>query len=180
MDFVVRRQRGDDAAEVREVLTAAFADGGHVADLADALRARKDQQRSLVAVDDHDRIVGHVHLSASWVDAPTRLVEVLTLSPLGVAPASQRQGIGTALVSEALAAAEEVRAPLVFLEGDPRYYGRFGWRSASELGFTRPSVRVPLAGFQAFPLASYDPAIMSGALVYNDTFWSHDCVGLRN
>jgi len=185
----VRRQRGDDAAAVRDVLTAAFADTGQVAGLAEALRARTDRQGSLVAVeqavdagDDEgvDRVVGAVHLSISWVDAPTRLVEVLTLSPLAVAPAYQRRGVGAALAGAAVAAAGELQAPLVILEGDPRYYGRLGWRPASGLGFTRPSVRIPDAGFQVFPLASYDPATMSGALVYNDTFWSLDFVGLRN
>lgn len=181
MTIEVRRQRPDDD-QVQDVLTAAFADDGHVAELAAALRARPDIQASIVAVvaaGDGDRVVGHVHLSVSWVDAPSRLIEVLTLSPLGVDPARQRDGIGTALVVAATETAAQLGAPLVFLEGDPAYYGRLGWRPATGMGFRRPSVRIPEVAFQAYPLATYDPVTMSGALVYNDTFWSYDCVGLR-
>jgi len=175
----VRCQRDDDAVAVRRVITAAFGDRGEVANLAAALRARPDRQCSLVAVAD-ERIIGHTHLSVSWVDAPTRLVEVLTLSPLAVDPSSQGRGVGSALVRRAQEEAGQLGAPVLFLEGDPRYYGRFGWQGATRLGFVRPSVRIPDAGFQAFLLETYDPATMSGPLVYNDTFWSHDMVGLRD
>src|SRR4051812_36949768 len=66
MEFAVRRQRPEDDAAVRQVVTAAFGDRGRVADLAEALRARRDRQCSLVAVAG-DRVVGHTHLSISWV-----------------------------------------------------------------------------------------------------------------
>jgi putative acetyltransferase len=53
---------------------------------------------------------------------------VLVLSPLGVRPEHQRQGIGTRLIEEALNAAEATGAPLLFLEGSPGYYRRRGFR----------------------------------------------------
>jgi len=53
-----------------------------------------------------------------------------------------------------------------------------GFVAASPLGFTAPSVRIPLPGFQVVVLPAYDPS-MTGALVYADTFWAMDCVGLR-
>ena len=34
--------------------------------------------------------------------------------------------------------------PLVFLEGSPAYYSRFGFVTATDLGFRRPSRRIPL------------------------------------
>ncbi|MET9725048.1 GNAT family N-acetyltransferase [Streptomyces zaomyceticus] len=45
-----------------------------------------------------------------------RIVDVLSLSPLGVIPEFRRQGIGTRLVAQALEAADSRRVPLVFLE----------------------------------------------------------------
>lgn len=42
MVFEVRPQLPEDARAVCQVITDAFADGGHVADLAEALRARSD------------------------------------------------------------------------------------------------------------------------------------------
>jgi putative acetyltransferase len=175
--MVIRAQRADDDAAVRQLITAAFGDDGLVADLAAALRARPDRGRSLVA-EKQGEIVGHVQLSTSWVDAPQQLVDVLVLSPLGVAPEHQRQGVGRALVAAALAEAASMGAPLVFLEGDPGYYAQLGWEPGGGRGFTPPSVRIPDAAFQVVVLPSWQPS-MVGALVYNDTFWSHDCVGLR-
>ena len=147
-----------------------------VAELADAL-AERDDGVALVAVEG-SRVVGYVGLSGSWIDAPDRLVDVLVLSPLGVVPDRQRQGVGRALIAGAVAAATRAGAPLLFLEGDPAYYRQFGFVRASSVGFAAPSVRVPDSGFQVLPLPSYDPSVR-GALVYNETFWAYDYVGLR-
>jgi putative acetyltransferase len=66
----------------------------------------------------------------------------------------------------------------VFLEGDPGYYSRLGFERADELVFRKPSLWIPDAAFQVFRLPSYE-AWMTGALVYAQTFWDHDAVGLR-
>ena len=159
------------------MLTEAFRDDGQVARLAEALRSRPDAGAAFVAEQDGE-VVGEVQLSISWVDAASELVAVFVLSPLGVLPAHQRKGVGRALVDAAVAEAEQRGVPLVFLEGDPRYYARLGWEQASAFGFTAPSARIPDPGFQVVRLAGWQPW-MTGALVYNDTFWSLDFVGLR-
>jgi putative acetyltransferase len=68
--------------------------------------------------------------------------------------------------------------PLVFLEGSPAYYSRFGFEPGGELGFRKPSLRIPDAAFQALRLPAYEPW-MTGTLVYSEPFWRHDSVGLR-
>ena len=73
-------QRPEDDSAVRRLLTVAFHDDGRVAGLAEALRARPEPGAALVAVDGTSGIVGHVQLSASWVGAPERLVDVSVLS----------------------------------------------------------------------------------------------------
>ncbi|HEY3507423.1 MAG TPA: N-acetyltransferase [Actinocatenispora sp.] len=175
----IRTEVDTDRAAVRAVHKAAFADDGRVADLADALRAAPAPlpPTGLVATDGTD-VVGHVLLSASRLDAPRRLVDVLVLSPLGVRPDHRRRGLGTALVDRALAAADHAGVPLVFLEGDPGYYRRRGFDRADELGFRSPSLRIPAPAFQVARLSAYEPW-MTGTMVYSDTFWAHDCVGLR-
>jgi putative acetyltransferase len=179
-DVVIRPERGPDREAVRDVHTLAFGDGGHVAALVDALRAGPAPLAALSFVaTTENRVVGHVMLSASRLDAPSRLVDVYVLSPLGVLPEFQRRGIGTALVREALAAAGERAVPLVFLEGAPAYYGRRGFERADVLGFRAPSLRIPPAGFQVARLPGCQPW-MTGTLVYSDTFWAFDCVGLRD
>ncbi len=179
MAIAIRPQRPEDDSAVRRVVTAAFEDDGRVAAMAEALRGRLDRGAALVAVDGKSGILGHAQVSVSWIDARDPLVEVLVLSPLAVAPTHQSRGIGSRLLAAAREAAESVGAPLLFLEGDPGYYSARGWRPAGELGFTPPSARVPGPAFQVVTLRGYDPTAMRGALIYNDTFWSYDCVGLR-
>jgi putative acetyltransferase len=176
MAVTIRPRTGDDAAAVADLLARAFADEPAIVGLEQALSGRPDSW-SLVAVSD-DVVVGHVRLTRGWVDAPDRVVDVLVLGPLSVSPERQRQGIGGGLLVEALAWAERLEAPAVFLEGDPGYYGRQGWRPAADIGVTPPSERIPAPGCQVATLSRYDPTIR-GRLVYADTFWAHDCVGLR-
>lgn len=205
----LRRQAPADVELVREVVDAAFGGRevgaltvalaqrygttgflAHVPTAQDeALRAARDRPKAGDAetkpaasdpVRRGDRtLVGHVGLSRGWLDAPSRLVDVLVLSPLSVVPEWQRQGIGRALVEAATEEARRQGAPLLFLEGDPAYYSRVGFSPAVPLGLTAPSVRIPEAAFQVVVLPSYEPW-MTGALVYSDVFWSHDCVGLRD
>jgi putative acetyltransferase len=165
-----------DPAAVREVHTAAFKDDGRVADLADALRS-DPATLSLVAIQDGE-VAGNVMFSRCLLDAPQRLVEVRTLSPLGVRPAHQRRGVGRELIRQGLAEMDALGVPLVFLEGDPRYYRTSGFRAGHELGFRKPSLRIPDAGFQVYPLSAYEPW-MTGTFVYSAVFWEHDSVGLR-
>jgi putative acetyltransferase len=132
---------------------------------------------SLVAEVD-DVPVGHVMLTPGLLDAPPRLVEVHVLSPLGVLASHRRTGVGRALVEAGLAEARAREVPVVFLEGDPSYYSRLGFVRGGPLGFRKPSLRIPDAAFQAYPLPAYE-AWMTGTLVYPEVFWRLDAVGLR-
>lgn len=157
----------------------AFGDGERVPTLVDALRAAPTSLAplSLVATVG-ERVVGHVMLTACWVDALPRLVDVFSLSPLGVLPEFQGQGIGTRLVADALAGADRRGIALVFLEGSPLYYGKRGFADATTSGFRPPSLRYPPGAFQVAKLSSYEEW-MTGTFVYCDVFWAQDCVGLR-
>ena len=172
----IRTQVAADAVDVRQLLEQAFADEPEVVGLEAALAERADSWGWVAVLD--GTIVGHVRLTRGWVDAPPELVVVLVLSPLSVSREHQGQGVGRALVTHAVQEAERQGVPAVFLEGDPRYYSRLGWRPAADLGVAPPSDRIPAPACQAVRLPSYEPW-MRGSLVYADTFWEHDCVGLR-
>ncbi|WP_026922591.1 GNAT family N-acetyltransferase [Glycomyces arizonensis] len=177
----IREERAADAAAVRGVHETAFGgDGAKVADLNDALRATLAESAglSLVAIEGGE-VVGHVLFTTSLLDAPRRLAEVQVLSPVGVRPEKQRRGVGSALIRRGLEILDERSVPLVFLEGDPAYYRRLGFRPGGGLGFRKPSLRIPDAAFQVYPLAAHEPW-MTGTLVYSPVFWQHDCVGLRD
>jgi putative acetyltransferase len=174
---IVRPERTADHDAVREVVRRAFGEDG-VAALLDDLRANPAWLDLSFVAEDGGEVVGHVSLTRAWVDDPRSVVEVLVLSPLSVRPDRQRAGVGRALVSAALAAAAEREEPLVFLEGDPRYYSLLGFVPAGPLGFTAPSPRIPERAFQVWPTPAYRGGL-SGSLVYPDVFWRHDAVGLR-
>lgn len=133
---VVRRARDEDAGTIEAVLNEAFAPDARPAALVRALRASEAHlpDLELVAVLD-ELVVGHVLVSrAHVVDASGCRHPVLALSPLSVQVARQRQGIGGALVREALARADAALEPIVTVEGHPSYYPRFGFELAAGLG----------------------------------------------
>jgi putative acetyltransferase len=164
---------------VRALSIAAFGDDPGIGDLLDALRDSWawDDALSFVAVDD-DELVGHVLYSHSMLDAPSRLVDVLVLGPIGVLPDLQRRGIGGRLITSTLDVLAERSEPLVFLEGHPTYYPRFGFEPGARLGFVAPSLRIPPDAFMVYRLPGHQPW-MTGTLVYPDAIWRADAVGLR-
>ena len=177
----IREERPDDHDRVRVVQNAAFAhDEGRVGNLVDALRdgLSRSEGLSLVATD-NDIVVGHVMFTRCLLDAPQRLVDVQVLSPVGVLPALQRQGIGSMLITTGLEMLDARGVPLVFLEGSPTYYRRFGFVAGAELDFVKPSLRIPDEAFQVKLLHSYE-SWMTGTLVYSQIFWDLDLVGLRD
>jgi len=179
--MILRAELPGDRAQVRDIHLRAFGDHGRlVADLVQSLREtiRDDNGLSLVA-EEAGRAVGHIMFTGSLLDAPRRLVGVQVLSPLAVIPEYQKRGIGSALVREGLRISQQREVPLVFLEGDPGYYARFGFLPGGEHGFRKPSLRIPDAAFQVIRLPRYEPW-MTGTLVYAEPFWRHDAVGLRD
>jgi putative acetyltransferase len=173
-----RLERPGDEGEVRGVVRAAFGDSEGVERIVDDLRT-SDAWTGLSFVAEHEgRVAGHVLFTRSLLDAPDRLVPVLVLSPLAVLPVLQERGIGSALVRYALGELEDRPEPLVFLEGSPAYYARFGFLPGADIGFRRPSRRVPRAAFQVMRLPAYEDW-MTGTLVYHRIWWDHDAVGLR-
>jgi putative acetyltransferase len=167
---------GDDILRVIEEAFAA--EGPAVAALWRDIEASGRVLSSLVA--DHEgELAGHVGLSPAWVDARRALVDVWVLSPLSVLPDHQRRGIGGALVAAAVEAARGAGAPLLFLEGDPGFYGARGFERASEHGFLAATDRTPDPGFQVVRFAPAEDW-MTGRLVYPDVWWRHDAAGLRD
>lgn len=173
----IRPQRSNELPAVVAVVSEAFG-RPVVAELVSQLQAMDDPASVSLVAELDGEIVGHVQLSPCWVDAPDRLVEVLSLSPLSVLPRYQGHGIGGRLVREALQAARQAWWPLVFLEGSPDYYSRSGFEAAHRRGFLRPSPRIPEEAFQVAVLPDWEPW-MTGGFVYTDVFWKLDCVGLR-
>jgi putative acetyltransferase len=141
--MIVRDAKPSDENAIYQVVFSAF---GRVAEarLVGDLDRAGDVVIALVAEED-GHIVGHVLLSR--MSASFR---ALALGPVSVAVEKQRKGIGSALIWTAIKRARNEGWIGIFVLGDPKYYGRFGFNAEDAAGFT-----TPYAGsrFTVLPLA---------------------------
>ena len=174
----VREAAPEDRDVVRAVVASAYG-GERIAGLLDDLRESKVWLDVAFVAEERDKVVAAVCYSRAWLDAPTKLFEVLVLAPVAVLPDRQRAGVGSLLVEESLRRIERRNEPLVFVEGDPGFFSRVGFVQGFELHFEPPSTRVPDHAFQVATLPGYDQQAMTGRLVYPEVWWQHDAVGVR-
>lgn len=120
-----------DDLEITSVITAAFGRADE-ATLVRLLTRDGDAVISLAATED-ETIIGHVLMSRMRAPFPA-----LGLAPVSVLPAHQSQGVGAALIREAITQAMETDAAAIFVLGDERYYARFGFDVAAAAGFSCP------------------------------------------
>ncbi|MBN8966077.1 MAG: N-acetyltransferase [Rhizobiales bacterium] len=160
-DLAIRAERSGDERGVRAVLEAAFG-GSAEADLAEWLRTDGDLILALVAERRGD-IAGFIAFPRLSIELDRRVIPVAGLAPVGVRPEMQRQGIGCALIRAGLAQLKDRAEALVFVLGDPAYYGRFGFAATD--GF---SSRYAGPHFQALRLAPDAPR--AGRVVYPGAF----------
>jgi putative acetyltransferase len=161
-DVAIEPERPADYAAVDAVVRQAFDSQPAVADMVTAIRRSPRYRPGLALVArSGTETVGFVMLSGTdLVDRNGDRREVLTLTPLAVAPTHQRCGIGSALVCVALASAERLGEPLVVLEGSPGFYGRLGFRFAGDHGITIDVPEwAPREAAQVFLLPTHGPAI---------------------
>jgi putative acetyltransferase len=162
----IRPETDADHTAIRAVVAAAFG-SRFEADLVDAIRATDRFVPGLSLLAEVDGVVAG-HVLVSYVDLEPGSVRVLQVAPLAVAPAHQRQGVGSALMNEAIRLVEARREPLLLVEGDPRYYSRFGFRRSDECGIESPADVEPQY-LMVRRLDAYDPLIR-GRLVYPEAF----------
>jgi putative acetyltransferase len=146
---IVRPERSQDEPAVRALVQAAF--GRELeADLVERLRADPDLLLSLVAEQD-GAVCGQIMFSRLGSDAGLALAQ---LSPLAVAPALQRTGIGAALVEAGLAACHSLGLDGVVVLGHPDYYPRFGFSAEAARAMVSP-----FAGQASFMALALRPGV---------------------
>ena len=125
-----------DAAAVRAVHLAAFPDATE-ADLVERLQRDGDAVLSLVA-EEEERVVGHILISRMTAEADGRSFRAVGLAPVAVLPEHLRRGIGGRLIRHALERLAAEGEEIVFLVGEPDYYRRFGFETATAAPFASP------------------------------------------
>jgi putative acetyltransferase len=171
MDVVViRTETEDDRQAIADVVERGFGSPAE-ARLVEAIRASPEYiaELALVALVD-DRVVGHVMISRCRLIGDGTERGIVMLSPLAVDPSQQGHGVGAALVRAVCDRADALGEPIVVLEGDPRYYSRFGFGPAAEHGITLPLPDwAPPAAAQVLRLSHDDPSIR-GTVIYPESF----------
>ena len=113
-----------------------------------------------LVVQDKESIIGHIAFSPIKVNGKD--VGWYGLGPVSVMPAYQSQGIGAALIQEAMSQLKQKGIKGVVLLGEPDYYTQFGFNAHP--GLTFPGVpeeyflALPLHGVPACGEVSYHPA----------------------
>ncbi|MFH1805257.1 MAG: N-acetyltransferase [Pseudomonadota bacterium] len=160
--MLIRNETVDDIPAIRRVVTEALmmlAQSTRTeADIVERLRTDGALILSLVA-EDAGEVIGY--LAASMAQIGTQEDWGL-IGPLAVLPSRHRQGIGTALMAEAL---RRLRATSrgAALVGDPAYYSRFGFRVFPGLTVTG----CPPEVVQALPFDNIEP---HGELIHHPAF----------
>ena len=139
----IRQETAGDGPTIKDLITAAF----HRSDEAMLVARRRndgDAVLSLVA-EDKGQITGHILLSR--MKAPFK---ALGLAPVSVHPSAQNQGIGSALIHQAIEICKGDGWDAIFVLGELQYYSRFGF----EVGLAA-SFQSPYAGpyFMVLPLS---------------------------
>lgn len=138
--MTIRPERAGEADAIRAVNDAAF--GGSVEGrIVDDIRGtdRWIDGGSLVAEDPTSAIVGHLLLSeGDLVRDDGSVRRIWMLGPVAVLPPRQRQGIGSALMKQAIGLAVSRAQPVICLLGHASYYPRFGFEPARSIGIEPP------------------------------------------
>lgn len=129
----IRPAETKDADAIGAVHRAAFPEPAE-AELVATIVREGEAVVSLVA-DEDGTVIGHVLLSRMRVKGDGRAYRAVALGPIAILPEQQGKGIGSALIESALGVARTTGEYLVFVIGEPAFYGRFGFAAATALPF---------------------------------------------
>jgi len=150
----IRIATNQDRDAIQRVHLCAFPEGERelVSRLAVDLLAEATTPRTISLVaETAGLVVGHAALSPVIIDHNDEFSGYI-LAPLGVMPDYQRRRIGSQLIEYGMRQLSQRGANVVFVYGDPRYYGRFGFSADAAHPYSPPyRLRYPF-GWQAIML----------------------------
>jgi len=158
----------DDFDAIDSVVSDAFGQKAE-ADLVRALRKTEGYkpEYSLVAVLDGE-VIGHIMLSEAMIVSEGEKQKVLCLAPLSVRSNSQKMGVGSALAKEAIKKARQDGWGVITVEGNPKYYSRFGFIPGYQghVTFNLPAWAPKESGM----ILSLKETSIEGSVVYPEVF----------
>ena len=163
-DIRIRDESPEDAPLIEQITKSAFLSARHAygaeQHIVAALRKAGCLTISKVATRAGE-VVGHVAISPIRISGSDR--QWYGLGPISVLPDCQGRGIGSALAMDALLALSEFGAAGCVVLGDPRYYGRFGFRHEGAL-------KLPGVPPEYFMAVAFEMPVPEGVVSYHEAF----------
>lgn len=149
----IRHSRPDDLASIARLYPQAFPDE----DLLPLVRHLLTQEPDILSLvaEAEQSLSGHILFTICGLTGTD--VRAALLAPLAVAPAWQRQGVGTALIRESLRQLQSAGVDQVYVLGDPAYYGRTGFKPESGIAPPYPLPDEYRDAWQSLSLGSAPP-----------------------
>lgn len=163
----IRAEQPNDREAIRAVNLQAF-DAAAEAALVDELHASCIDYLSLVAAE-NGAIVGHIVFTPMALPDKTAGITVTGLGPMAVAPAHQRRGIGSQLITGGVALCRERGYDAIVVLGHSWLYPKFGFRPASRYGIAC-EYEAPDEAFMALELREGALSGVSGTVRYHAAF----------
>lgn len=172
----IREATGRDRESVRSVHLSAFSEQERelVAELAENLLTKKTTPESLSLVaepleaESEGLVVGHIAFSPVTLEGDSHFRGYI-LAPLGVKAGQQKSGIGSKLIEHGMEEVRKMGVGMLFVYGDPAFYGRFGFSAKTAEPFV-PAYKLQYPfGWQAVVLNPSDVESQSGKLVCVDS-----------
>lgn len=138
--MLLKDEKKQDIEQITRIQYAAFKDhpiheiGAEPVEHRIVKRLRMADALTLsILADMEGESVGHIAIS------PAAIGESLhgwyLLGPVGVLPAHQRKGVGSALIDEAIRRMKTMDAKGIVLVGDPAFYKRFGFSNVPDITY---------------------------------------------
>jgi putative acetyltransferase len=150
----IRIATTQDRDDIRRVYLSAFPEGESeiVAKLAIDLLSENSALPTIALIAETDgSVVGHVAFSPVGIDNNENC-QAYILAPLAVKPDYQKHRIGSALIEYGMQQLSAMGVNVVFVYGDPKYYGRFGFNADAARNYKTPyKLQYPF-GWQAIAI----------------------------
>jgi putative acetyltransferase len=150
----IRTATNLDRSDINSVYLSAFDEGERdlVSKLAINLLSEETTPQTISLVAEAQGIVvGHVAFSPVTIDNKKNFLGYI-LAPLGVKPDYQKLGIGSELIEIGKARLSIMGVDVIFVYGDPNYYGKFGFNAHTAAGYSPPYELQYAFGWQAIIL----------------------------
>jgi predicted N-acetyltransferase YhbS/3-methyladenine DNA glycosylase AlkD len=115
-----------------------------------------------------EELIGSVMGSAAVIGGK-KDASLVFIGPLCIKKSEEGKGYGSILLREFIARAKHLRLTAILLYGNPVFYGRFGFRKASDFSFLTPKGK-ELDEFMVLPLNIEKLRKYSGPIGYDEGF----------